>query len=105
MPERPTVWGLTLALSVMLSEAVRLPSPFAVKVTLTVQFPPGATELPQLLLWAKLAALVPVIASLAMLKVALPMFLKVMVCATLVVPTVTYPSERLVLVRLATGVG
>jgi hypothetical protein len=34
----------------MLTEAVRLPLAEGVNVTLIVQFPPAATELPQLLL-------------------------------------------------------
>jgi hypothetical protein len=104
-PVRLTVWLPPGALSVMLRAALRVPVAGGVKVTLIVQLAPAATELPQLLLCAKLLALVPVIASLVMLKVALPMFFRVTVCAKLVVPTVTYPSERLVLVRLATGVG
>ena len=49
VPDRPTVWGLPLALSAMLTEAARLPLAEGVKVTLIVQFPPAATELPQLL--------------------------------------------------------
>ena len=49
VPERLTVWGLPLALSVMLSEAVRLPLAVGLKVTLTVQLAPAATELPQVL--------------------------------------------------------
>ena len=49
VPERLTVWGLPLALSVMLTEAVRLPLAVGVKVTLIVQLAPAATELPQVL--------------------------------------------------------
>ena len=49
VPERLAVWGLPLALSVMLSEAVRLPLAEGVKVTPIVQLPPLATELPQVL--------------------------------------------------------
>ena len=45
-PERLTVCGLPLALSVMLTEAVRLPLAAGVKVTLMVQLLPAATELP-----------------------------------------------------------
>ena len=48
VPERLTVCVLPLALSVMLTEAARLPLAEGVKVTLIVQFLPGATELPQL---------------------------------------------------------
>ena len=49
VPESPTVCGLPLALSVMLTEAARLPLAEGVNITLIVQFPPAATELPQVL--------------------------------------------------------
>ena len=49
VPERLTVCGLPLALSVMLTEAVRLPLAAGVKVTLMVQLLPAATELPHVL--------------------------------------------------------
>ena len=63
----------------MLIEAARLPLAVGLKVTLIVQFPPAATELPQLLLWAKSPAFVPVIARLVMLNVALPLLVRVTV--------------------------
>jgi len=49
VPERLTVCGLPLALSVILTEAVRLPLAAGVNVTLIVQLLPPATELPQVL--------------------------------------------------------
>jgi len=49
VPERLTVCGLPLELSVMLTEAVRLPLAEGVKVTLIVQLALAATELPQVL--------------------------------------------------------
>ena len=49
MPVRLTVCGLPVALSVMVTEAVRLPGAVGVKVTLMVQLPPAGTELPQVL--------------------------------------------------------
>jgi len=49
VPERLTVCGLLGALSVKESEAVRLPVAVGVKVTLTVQLAPAATELPHVL--------------------------------------------------------
>ena len=48
VPERLTVWGLPLALSAMLSAAVRAPLADGVKVTLIVQLAPAATLVPQL---------------------------------------------------------
>ena len=49
------------------------------KVTLIVQLPPAATELPQLLVWAKSLALVPVSARLVILKAAVPVLVRVTV--------------------------
>ena len=49
LPERLTLCGLPLALSVMLSEAVRLPLAEGVNVTLIVQLAPAASELPHVL--------------------------------------------------------
>ena len=49
VPERLTVWGLPLALSAMLSAAVRAPLAEGVKMTLIEQLAPAATELLQVL--------------------------------------------------------
>jgi hypothetical protein len=49
VPQRLTVWGLPLALSVTLSEAARLPLAEGAKMTLSVQLAPAATLEPQLL--------------------------------------------------------
>ena len=68
-----------MALSVILSEAVRLALAEGVKVTLMVQLPPAATELPQVLVWAKSLALVPVTVTLVMVNVALPVLVRVTV--------------------------
>jgi hypothetical protein len=46
---RVTVCGLPLALSVIVTEAVRFPVAVGVNITLIVQVPPAATELPQVL--------------------------------------------------------
>jgi hypothetical protein len=47
VPAKLTVCGLPVALSVMVTEAARFPGAVGVNVTLMVQFPPAATELPQ----------------------------------------------------------
>jgi len=60
VPERLTVWGLLLALLVRINDAVRLPVPEGVKVTLIVQFAPAATDPPQLSLSLKSPAFAPV---------------------------------------------
>jgi hypothetical protein len=79
VPERLTVCGLPLALSVMLSEAVRLPLAEGVNLTLIVQLAPAATLAPQLLLCAKSLGFVPMSARLEMLKAELPVLFSVMV--------------------------
>jgi hypothetical protein len=53
IPERLTVCGLPLALSVTLTAAVRLPRALGVKVTLIVHSSLATTELPQVLVSAK----------------------------------------------------
>ena len=49
VPVRLAVCGLPLASSVMLSDAVRVPEAVGVNLTLIVQVPPAATELPHVL--------------------------------------------------------
>ena len=54
VPLKLTVWGLPLALSVMLRVPANADTAVAdVKVTLIVQFAPAMRLVPQLLLWAK----------------------------------------------------
>jgi hypothetical protein len=79
VPERLTVWGLPVAVSVKVTAAVRVPVTAGVKVTLLVQLPPAATLDPQLLLWAKSLGFVPESAMLEILKAALPVLFRVMV--------------------------
>ena len=86
-PVRPAVCGLPVALSVTVTVALLVPDAAGVKVTLMVQLPAAATELPQLLLWAKSPALVPVTAILVTLRAALPELDRVTALAALVVPT------------------
>ena len=77
VPERLTDWGLPAALSVMARAAARLPAAEGVKVTLIVQLALAATEMPQLLVWAKSLALAPKTAMLVTLKAELPELLRV----------------------------
>ena len=49
VPVRLMVWGLVGALSVIVTVPVRVPATVGLKVTLMVQLPLAATELPQLL--------------------------------------------------------
>jgi hypothetical protein len=74
-----------------------------VKVTLNVQLDLGANELPQVPARLNAAALVPEIVTLVMLKVPVPEFSKVTVCAGLVVSMGTFPKETLVGEMVATN--
>jgi hypothetical protein len=102
-PERPTVCGLPPALSVMVTDAVRLPLAVGVNITLIVQLPPAASELPHVFVCAKSPAFAPVIAMLDRLKPALPVLPRVTVWGALVEPTAWFPKARLAGERLALG--
>src|SRR5664279_2444681 len=67
-PARRTVCGLASALSLIERVAVRIPICIGVKVTFTVQLAPGATELPQLLVWEKSPEFAPLIVMLVILS-------------------------------------
>jgi hypothetical protein len=73
-------------LSVTTAEAVKLPAFADVKVMLSVQLAPAASETPQVLVCEKAAALVPEKAMDVMLRGALPVLVSVAVCAAGVVP-------------------
>ena len=88
VPVRLTIWGLPVALSVIVSEAARLPVAEGVKVTLKVQWLPVASEVAQVLVGTKSLALVPVTATLVRLRAASPVLFKVTLCASLTTPTV-----------------
>ena len=79
MPVQIAVCELPLALSVMVSVAVRCPVAEGVNVTPIVQLPPAATELPQVsVIAAKSPALAPVMVRPLMLTAALPPLLRMM---------------------------
>ena len=78
VPERLTLWGLPVALSVRVTAAVRDPLAVGVKVTLIVQLVPAATLEPQLFVCAKSLGFVPVSVMLVRLKAALPVLFSVM---------------------------
>src|SRR5512146_843544 len=87
--------GLPLALSLMLTEAVRVPVAVGVKVTLMVQLPLAATELPQVFVWAKSPELVPASEMPLIVRVLLPMLVRVTFWAVLLVPTAWLVKVRL----------
>src|SRR6266581_3490176 len=87
VPVRVTVCGLPVALSFTLSVALLVPLADGENVTLMVQLAPWATELPQLLVWAKSPLFDPVKPMLVMLKEDEPLLVNVTGCDGLVVPT------------------
>ena len=103
LPLKATVCGLPLALSVMVTPALRVPVAVGVKVTLIVQEALAASVLGQLLVWAKSPALVPVSAMLLMVRSALPLLVNVTAWAVLVVLTCWLPKLRLVGLKLTAG--
>jgi hypothetical protein len=95
-----------LALSVMLSVAVRCPASEGVNDTPIVQVPPAATEVLQLFaISAKSPALAPPIVSPAMLAAAPVLFVKVIVCSVLETAMGWFPKERFVEERLGPAGG
>lgn len=77
VPFRLTVCGLPAALSLMATAALRVLMVEGVKDTVTLQVAAGAREAPQLLLWLKSPAFVPVTAMLEMVSAMLPLFVRV----------------------------
>ena len=108
LPLRATVCGLPLALSVMLTLALRVPVAVGVKVTLMVQEAPAANVLEllgQVLVWAKSPLLVPLRPILLMVRAALPLLVSVTAWAALVVLTCWLLKLRLLGLRLTAGDG
>ena len=73
VPVRLTVWVAGLALSVMVKAPVLVPVAVGLKVTLSVQLALAARLEPQVLVWEKS----PLAVMLVMLRVALPVLLRV----------------------------
>lgn len=88
-------------MSKIVSVAVRLPVAEGVNVPLIVHLAPAASDLPHVLVSAKLLLLEPLIPRLVMLRAALPVLLRVTVRAALVAPTASLPKAMLVGERLA----
>src|SRR5258705_114725 len=83
VPERVTVCGLLLALSVTVIVPGWMPVVVGVNVTLMVQFAPAATDAPQVLLCAYCV----LATMLVILSAAVPVFVSVTLCAALGVST------------------
>src|SRR3954469_19816337 len=90
LPVRAMVAGLLLALPVRVTLPVRVPDEVGLKVTVTVQEAPTASD-EQLLVCAKS----PVAATEEMVAVVVPVLLTLTVCAALVEPTIVPANDRL----------
>ena len=89
-PVRGTARGLPLALSVIVSVPVRDPITVGVNVTLMAQVAPAATLAPQVFVWAKS----PVTTMEVIARAVLPLFVRVTLCAALVVVRNCPPKAR-----------
>lgn len=106
MPESGADCGLFAALSVTLTAALRVAATAGVNVTLIVQLAPAARvfePVGQVFVCAKLAEFAPVIVMPLMLSAALPLLVRVMLFAGLVLPTLTLPKLRLVGLSVTAG--
>ena len=81
VPVKAVAAGLTAApLLFTFNDAVNVPAVLDVKVTVIVQCAPTARGVVQLLVWVKSLWLVPLIDTLGVFMVAVPVFVKVAVC-------------------------
>jgi len=102
VPDSATVCGLPAALSVMVTDATRLPAAVGLNVTLIVQLAPPATLAPHVFVCEKSPAFVPAIAMLV-IDNGPPVLLSVIPCATLELPTDWLPKLKLLTERLTEG--
>src|SRR5581483_2246946 len=86
VPVSAAVCGDPTALSVIDTMAVRVPAADGLNVTDIEQLLPAATDVPHVLVCAKSLAFIPVTAMLVRERVAVPVLVRVMLCAVLVVP-------------------
>jgi len=86
VPVSVVICGEPAALSATDSVAVKLATEAGEKVTEIAQLAPAASDSPQLLVWAKSTESVPVTVIPLMASPALPVFVRVAVCAALVAP-------------------
>lgn len=104
MPDSVTVFGELAALLVIVKEPVRVPAAVGAKVTLIAQLAPGATVAP---------VQVPVavnsgfgdVATVVIVRDAVPEFVTVTAWAALVVPTVCVANDSVVRFRFTAGIG
>lgn len=103
VPESDTLSGLSPALSVTFTVAVRLPVAVGAKLTEMVQLAPAPRLAGHVLVWVKSPGLVPLRAMLLIARAVLPVFVRVTPCAALVVPTSCEPKLSLDGARLTAG--
>jgi len=105
MPVRATVCGEPVALSARDNEAVMDPAAVGLKITEMVQDAPAARDEPQVWDCEKEAPLVelPVKPSELIVKTAVPVFLRVTVCAAAALPSLVEVKVRLVGEKLTDG--
>ena len=99
MPFSATVWGLFEASSVTVIDPVLIKGAVGAKVILIVHVSPAASEVPQVSVSAKS----PLAEMLAMFSGVFLSFVKVVICAALLLPTARLANVRLPCDNEATG--
>jgi hypothetical protein len=102
-PLKLAVCGLPDALSVTESDVMRVPVADGVNATEMVQLAPADRLLPHLLVCEKSFRFPPVSVIFVILRLEVPVFVSVIVCLLLVVPTVWLPKLMLIGESVATG--
>jgi len=107
VPVRPIVCGLPVALFAIVSVADRAPEALGVNVMLIMQLPLGATGLlvVQVVPLATTNSVLPVEGADVNVRLPVPLFVTVTLCAPLVVPTGCEVAKFRVVVGLSTTVG
>jgi hypothetical protein len=105
VPLSVAVCGVPLALSITLTDALKLAAEAGVNVTAIVQVDPAASVEAQVVVWAKSAVFVPMTLTPEMDRVAVPGFDNVNVCAALVLPTIVLGKDTVDGVNTACGAG
>ena len=103
VPERATVCGEPVALSAMSSVAARAPVAAGLKVTEIVQEALAARDDPQVWVWLKSPAFVPLIEIAREPRLAVPLLVTVTLCAVAAVPDLVEANVRAVAESVTLG--
>ena len=95
VPAKVTSCGLPPPVSEIDTFAVREPNTIGLKVTVIEQLAPAATLVPQVLVWEKSLAFVPVTVIDFTVMACTLVLVSVTLCGVLVEPTLTFPKLRL----------